>query len=104
MFYTTGYFFLRKEQLLQEAIQDRINRIVNFINFARHFLVNKNPFKQFLNDCLATIKGVFSITQKRKMIRYRLSVERYNIKKWEDIIASNNEHYFLQGKKLNEMR
>lgn len=89
---------------MQETIEDKINRLLNFISFARHFLVTKNPFKKFLNDCVATVKGIFSITQKRKMVRYRLSVERYNIKKWEDIIASNNEHYFLRGRKINEMR
>ena len=76
----------------------------NFIGFARGFIARKNPIKTFFQDCLAIIKDIFSINKKRKMVEYRLKATLYKQKRYEDAIAQSNEHTFLQGSKLNQLR
>jgi len=89
---------------LQEAIQDNLRRMKNFMGFAKGFIIRKNPVRTFAENFLAVLKNMFSITQKRKLARYRLSATMYKLQKYEETIAANNEHTFLRGNKLNEMR
>lgn len=89
---------------MQQTIAIHYKRIMNFMGFARNFILRKNPIKAFVNDCIAMIKDVFSIKQKQKMAKYRLNYQIHRLHQMETLIAQNNEHNFLKGAKFNEMR
>ncbi len=89
---------------MQQTIQTNIKRVKNFIGFAKSYLVRKNPVKAFINETVAMIKDMLSITKKRKLAKYRLNYQMYKLNQMEKLIAANNDHVFLRGNKFNEMR
>ncbi|GBF23253.1 hypothetical protein tpqmel_0657 [Candidatus Gastranaerophilus sp. (ex Termes propinquus)] len=76
----------------------------NFLGFAKSYIIRNNPVKIFVNNMVVTMKEVFSITKKKKVAQYRLSYQMYKLRQMETLIAANNDHHFLKGKKFNEMR
>ena len=42
--------------------------------------------------------------KKLKMAQYRVNYQQYKLQQMEQLIAENNEHVFLRGNKLNELR
>lgn len=44
------------------------------------------------------------MNKKLKMARYRVNYQMYKLNQMETLIAENNEHAFLRGKKLNQTR
>ena len=38
------------------------------------------------------------------MAQYRVNYQHYKLRQMEQLIAENNEHVFLKGNKLNELR
>lgn len=74
------------------------------MGFARSFLIKKNPIKMGLQSIVSMLKEMFSTPQKRKIVQYRLNYQMHKLQEMEDMIARNNEHTFLRGKKFNEMR
>lgn len=89
---------------MQQTIQTNIKRVKNFIGFAKSYLIRKNPVKAFINETVAMIKDMLSITKKRKLAKYRLNYQMYKLNQMEKLIAANNDHVFLRGNKFNEMR
>lgn len=77
---------------------------MNFLGFARGFLRRKNPLKAFLQEFVGTIKDFLTMNKKLRMSRYRLSYHRHQLHKMESLIAENNEHTFLRGRNINEVR
>lgn len=49
-------------------------------------------------------KNFLTMNKKRNMVKYRLHYHHSQLRKMETLIAENNEHSFLQGKKINEVR
>lgn len=74
------------------------------MGFARSFLIKKNPIKMMLITMVSMLKEMFSIKQKQKVVRYRLNYQVHKLQEMENMIANNNEHAFLRGRKFNEMR
>lgn len=89
---------------MREELQDSIKRLVNFVNFTRAFFVRKNPFKALAVSLISSLKDMLTIKQKLKMAKYRVNYHKHQLYKMESLIAENNEHTFLKGKNLNEMR
>lgn len=89
---------------MQEQLLQSIKRLVNFLSFARSYFIRKNPVKMFANTLVASLKEMLSITKKKKIAAYRLSYQMYKLRQMENLIAANNDHVFLKGKKFNEMR
>lgn len=77
---------------------------MNFLGFARGFLIRNNPIKVFGTKFVATIKDFLTVNKKLKMAQYRLNYHRHQLHKMESLIAENNEHSFLRGKNINEVR
>lgn len=77
---------------------------MNFMGFARAFFIRKNPIKAFVNEFVELIKDFLTMNKKLKMSTYRLNYHKHQLNKMESLIAENNEHSFLKGKNLNEMR
>ncbi len=53
---------------------------------------------------MAVFKDIFTVKRKLKMAQYRVNYQQYKLRQMEQLIAENNEHVFLRGNKLNELR
>lgn len=77
---------------------------MNFLGFARGFIRRKNPLKMFAQEFVETIKDFLTMNKKLRMSRYRLNYHRHQLNKMESLIAENNDHVFLKGRNINEVR
>lgn len=94
----------RSVELLQETIQTNLQRLRNFMNFARNFVRRKNPLKELAEGIVESIKDMLTMKKKLKMAQYRLNYHMHQLNKMESLIAANNEHSFLKGRNINEVR
>ena len=96
--------FDKETSMLQQAIKDQIQKIKNFLGFARYYAQRNLTPQVLFAPMVANIKDALSIFKKRKMAKYRLDYQIYKLKRMESLIAENNSHYFLTGRKLNDIR
>ena len=89
---------------MQQAIKTNLKRLKTFLNYSRNYLRRNNPFKVLKKELVASLKDALSINKKRKMVQYKLKYQMHQLSQMEKLIAQNNEHVFLRGKKINEMR
>lgn len=80
------------------------HRLINFLGFARSFLIRNNPVMLIKNGFVNTLKDFLSMSKKLKMAKYRVSYQQYKLQQMEQLIAKNNDHMFLRGNKINETR
>ena len=90
--------------MLRETLEMNIKRLVDFLIYSKNFLIRKNPLKSLSNSIVEGLKDFLTMKKKLKMAQYRLNYHRHQLNKMEQLIAENNEHNFLKGKKLNETR
>ena len=90
--------------MLQETFEMNIKRLIDFLIYSKNFLIRKNPLKSLSNSIVEGLKDFLTMKKKLKMAQYRLNYHRHQLQKMEQLIAENNEHNFLKGKKLNETR
>ena len=57
-----------------------------------------------INKALASLQELFALKTKLKKIQYRINYEKYKLKKTELILAQNQDHVFIKGRKLNQTR
>ena len=81
---------------MQQAIQTNLKRLKTFLNYSRNYLKR--------NKSTIIAIAIFSINKKKKMVKYKLRYQMHQLSQMEKLIAQNNEHTFLRGNKLNEMR
>lgn len=91
------------EQTLM-TMQMNFQRFMNFMGFARSYFVRHNPFMAFANSLVDALKDMLSMKQKLRLSKYRVSYHQHQLNMMEKLIAENNEHTFLRGKKINEQR
>ena len=89
---------------MSDTLNKTIQRLINFLNFARGFFIRNNPFLMLFNSLFASLKDMLQIRQKLKMAKYRVNYNKHKLSKMEALIAENNEHTFLKGKNLNQLR
>ena len=94
----------RSGKLLLETLETNLRRFRNFLGFAKGFVRRKNPFKAFSQRIVEVTKDMLTVKKKLKMAQYRLSYHRRQLNKMESLIAENNQHIFLKGRKINEVR
>ncbi len=90
--------------MLRETLEMNIKRLIDFLIYSKNFLIRKNPLKSLSNSIVEGLKDFLTMKKKLKMAQYRLNYHRHQLQKMEQLIAENNEHNFLKGKKLNETR
>ena len=90
--------------MLRETLETNIKRLIDFLIYSKNFLIRKNPLKSLSNSIVEGLKDFLTMKKKLKMAQYRLNYHRHQLNKMEQLIAENNEHNFLKGKKLNETR
>lgn len=89
---------------MQQVIQTNMKRLKTFLNYTKNYLKRNNPVKLFKKELVAGLKDALSVNKKRKMVKYKLKYQMYQLSQMEKLIAENNEHAFLRGNKFNEMR
>ena len=57
-----------------------------------------------IDGTITTIKDILTIRKKQKLVKYRLNYQIGKLKQMEKLIAANNDHVFLRGRKFNETR
>lgn len=90
--------------MLQQTLETTFRRMTNFFGFAIAFIKRKNPVKAFMAEIIDAIKDFLTMNKKRKMSQYRLNYHLHQLNKMESLIAENNEHTFLRGRNVNEIR
>lgn len=90
--------------MLRETLETNIKRIVDFLVYSKNFLIRKNPINSMINSIVEGLKDFLTMKKKLKMAQYRLNYHKHQLQKMEQLIAENNDHTFLRGKKLNETR
>lgn len=90
--------------MLQQTLQTNYQRLISFFNFARNFIRKTNPLKALRQGFVETVKDFLTMNKKLRMSRYRLNYHRHQLQKMESLIAENNEHTFLKGRKINHIR
>ncbi len=90
--------------MIQQTLETNFKRFRNFLGFARGFIKRKNPIKSFINGIVESIKDILTINKKLKLSKYRVHYHMRQLNKMESLIAENNDHIFLRGNKINEIR
>jgi hypothetical protein len=94
----------RSVKLLLETLETNLRRFKNFLGFARGFVRRKNPLKDLSKKIVEIAKDMLTVKKKLKMAQYRLNYHRRQLNRMESLIAENNQHIFLKGRKINEVR
>ncbi len=89
---------------MHEVISANIKRIMKFLGFTRNYFIRHNPIKNIINGSVAMMKDILTIRKKQKLVKYRLNYQIGKLKQMEKLIAANNDHVFLKGRKFNETR
>ena len=90
--------------MLQQVIINKIQDLKNFLGFARYYAQRNLTPQVLFAPMVSSIKDALSIMKKKKMAKYRLDYQMYKLKQMESLIAENNRHYFITGRKINDIR
>ena len=90
--------------MLSQTLETNLKRLTNFLGFAKGYLKRHNPVKVFTQGIVQMTKEALTVSKKLKMSKYRVNYHRHQLKKMESLIAENNDHAFLKGRKINEIR
>lgn len=85
-------------------LEQQLQRLKNFLQFAQSYLIRNNPIKNFMNVIVSQLKDFLTFDKKMKMAKYRVNYQKYKLDQMQKLIAQNNEHVFLKGRTLNETR
>lgn len=77
---------------------------MNFVGYVISYFRRTNPIQAMLNYLVTMVKDFLTMNKKLKMAKYRVNYQMYKLDQMEKLIAENNEHVFLKGKKLNQTR
>lgn len=90
--------------MIQQAVMLQTKRFINFMNFARNFLRRQNFAAEIQKAVSSVFKDIFTVKKKLKIAQYRVNYQQFKLRQMEQLIAENNEHVFLKGNKINELR
>ena len=79
-------------------------RLIQMLNLYKNYAIRNNPIKIIQAQFIETLKNFLTVGKKKKMAQYRVNSQMYKVRKMEQLIAQSNEHLFLQGRKINEIR
>lgn len=89
---------------MNKTFQLYLQRLNNFCQFAKAYVVRNNPIKIMIGSITAQLKDFLTFDKKIKMAKYRVNYQKYKLDQMQKLIAQNNEHVFLKGRTLNETR
>ena len=85
-------------------LQANKKKFFNYMNFVIAFIRKKAKPMASLAEAINSVQELFSLKKKLKKIEYRINYEKYKLKKTELILAQNQDHVFIKGRKLNQTR
>ena len=86
------------------AIEAKKRSFLNFMNFLISFLRRKAKPADMIAQALNSFQELLNINKMKKKIAYRINYEKYKLKKTELILAQNQDHVFIKGRRLNQIR
>ncbi len=86
------------------SLQNQIYKFIGFMNFMVAYIKKKNPIKHVLSNTVSYVKELATMKKKLKRIQNMINYEKYKYKKTELILAQNQEHFFLNGRSINQTR
>ena len=89
---------------MQQIIQNYLQRVALMGQRYLNYAIRNNPFLIISADIISTLKQFLTAGKRKKMAEYRVNSTIYKAKRMEQLIAESNEHLFLQGRKINELR
>ena len=89
---------------MQQIVQNYFQRLALIGQRYLNYAIRNNPIIILRDQILGSIVNFLTIGKKKKMAQYRVNSTIYKAKKMEQMIAQSNEHLFLQGRKVNELR
>jgi len=90
--------------MFQEALSLYIQRIQDFLIYAKNYFIRKNPIQALATSITEGIKDFLTVKKKLKMAQYRLNYHTHQFHKMEQLIAENSQHNFLKGANLDQRR
>lgn len=90
--------------MLQQTLETTLRRMMNFMGFARGYFRRNDPLKKFYRQLVQSLKDFLLVNKKLKLAQNRVKYQMYQLHKMEKLIAENNDHTFLNGKNINEVR
>ena len=89
---------------MQQILQNYFQRLNQMGQMYLNYAIRNNPLIIIRDQILSAVVQFLTIGKKKKMAQYRVNSQMYKVKKMEQLIAQSNEHLFLQGRKVNELR
>ena len=89
---------------MQQIVQNYLLKLGQMAKLYKNYAIRNNPLIIIKQQFLSGLKDFLTAGKKKKLAQYRLTSQLYKIQKMEQIIAQSNEHLFLQGRKVNEIR
>lgn len=89
---------------MQQIVQNYIQSLVQYLTYCYNYARRNNPLRIVRDQFVETLKNFLTVGKKKKMAQYRVNSQIYKVQKMEQMIAQSNEHLFLQGRKVNEIR
>jgi len=89
---------------MQQVLNNYISRLVQYLTYCWNYSRRNNPVVLIKNQFIAMLREFLTVGKKKKMAMYRVNAQKYRVQKMEQLIAQSNEHMFLQGRKVNELR
>jgi len=86
------------------AFEPYIESMMTFLKYSQGFLKRHPIGAYFLQTVVNSLKDLLTIRKKVKIAEYRVNYHKNQLKKFETLIANDNEHTFLRGTKLNQLR
>lgn len=81
-----------------------IESVKTFIAYSQGFFKRHSVTKNLSTSVVNGLKDLLTIRKKVKIAEYRVNYHRNQLRKMESLIANDNEHTFLRGQKLNQLR
>ena len=87
-----------------KAFGPYIESIKTFLNYSQGFFKRHAVGKNLSDSVTNGLKDILTIRKKVKIAEYRVNYHKNQLRKMEALIANDNEHTFLRGTKLNQLR
>ena len=91
-------------EFVQKIFGEKIESILTFFNYSKGYLKRHTPGKNMSESVSTGLKDMLTIRKKVKIAEYRVNYHKNQLRKMEALIANDNEHTFLRGQKLNQLR
>lgn len=91
-------------EFVLKAFGPYIDSAKTFLNYSQGFFKRHQPGKSMSESVVNGLKDLLTIRKKVKIAEYRVNYHRNQLRKMESLIANDNEHTFLRGQKLNQLR